>query len=755
MPTLQIPFTDGTESEYTIDAGIELSGNQAQLISAGAVSPYTEDFNDAAGLTFGADVEISGGAQAQLVLQNDPGNDFVENFTNDIGFIYNASYTEFAAGQMQQKDTRPTDATFYASYESVIDGNWGDGTLTGTAVGGAAISGNRLDLSYSDARYVYYEDTGLVDSGQVGCIRFKYTPDYTNSPVANRSLFVIQQSSVSNFNQIALSHRSSGQILLYTRNNAGGVEINLNWHFWQPTAATTYEIEVNFDFTTGATRLFIDGTQQGPTLANTYTRNATSEFFGIGTDHVGSPTDGFFEDVLVFSTVQHTANYVPDWSNIYETIYLGDVVTLPEMEDTNPGYIISFDSFTTTEANSPRYTIQIGRSGDYLYWDGGAWSISNNTYTQANDQATFNSNVATLPVNGEIYGQFRIYTENGNSQMSIDTLTASMTLQLYSVSNPIIDLDQAVVTVGGGIVSWTSFVETITTVGSDAVKYVLSDDAGVTFKWWSGAAWVVSSGYAESNTGAEINTNIASFPITTDGMKIKVYLHSNDGTTTPNIDNLTINFIDALYPTTSPKILYNTSFSTDELESFTETSTKAGSDEIKYILTKDGANYYYSGGWIASDGTYSQSNTASEITTNIATFTTVRTTVTVTAFLYSDTGATTPQLDNIQIVYSYGGSEPDIIESVDVSGVLLDSEGNPVTTAFTVYLLSRFVKYKTNTTIIRNTITVTPDATGYWEATLVETTNMKGDQYYVFDFGDYEVIKQIPNTSSTVDFDDL
>jgi len=186
-------------------------------------------------------IEVNGGV-AQLILADNPGQDFVEDFAVDTGFTYDSTFTEFVAGVMRQIDTRPANATFYASYDSSIGGNWGGGTLTGSAVGGASVSGNRLDLAHNDLRYVSYEDTGLVDSGQVGTIRFKYTPNYSNSPAANVSLFVIQQSSVSNFNQIALSHRSSGQILIYSRNNVGGVELNNNWHFWQPTAATTYEI---------------------------------------------------------------------------------------------------------------------------------------------------------------------------------------------------------------------------------------------------------------------------------------------------------------------------------------------------------------------------------------------------------------------------------------------------------------------------------------------------------------------------------
>jgi len=296
---------------------------------------------------------------------------------------------------------------------------------------------------------------------------------------------------------------------------------------------------VNFDFTTGATRIFIDGTQQGGTLANTYTRDATSQFLGVGADHAGSVSNGYFEDVLIFSTVQHTSNYVPDWSNIYETPYIGDVITLPEMEYTGVGTLISFDNFLTTEANSPRYTLQIGRSGNYLYWDGGAWATSNNTFAQANDKATFLANIATLPVNGEIYGQFRIYTDDGNSQMSIDELTATLTAQIYSTTNPTIYPAS-----GMSMDALISFTETITAAGGDAVHYTLQY-GGVQY-WWDGGAWAVSTGTygVDTNTGAEINTNAATFLLSGSPQTVIpiIYLHSNDGSSTPQIDIISFNY---------------------------------------------------------------------------------------------------------------------------------------------------------------------------------------------------------------------
>ena len=210
------------------------------------------------------------------------------------------------------------------------------------------------------------------------------------------------------------------------------------------------------------------------------------------------------------------------------------------------------------------------------------------------------------------------------------------------------------------------------------------------------------------------------------------------------------------YPITNPTIAYDTVISTDGLESFVETVTKAGSDEIKYTLTKNSIVYWWDGAaWAISANSYTEASTAADINTNAATFTTVRVGVTVTAFLHSEDGSTTPALDVVALTYSYGGEIPDTVVTVEVSGNRVDSQGTAVITPFNVYLLVDFVLYKTNVFIKRSVITVTPDSTGYWEVSLVETTNMSGTQCYVFDFDTGAVLREVPNTSTSYDFGDL
>lgn len=217
------------------------------------------------------------------------------------------------------------------------------------------------------------------------------------------------------------------------------------------------------------------------------------------------------------------------------------------------------------------------------------------------------------------------------------------------------------------------------------------------------------------------------------------------------------------YYTDNPSIECDVDFITDLLEQFAETATKTGSDEIKYILSKAGTYYYHDGSsWVESDETYSKSNTAAEILLNIDDFTDYSTTVTVKVFLHSESGLTTPELDNIAITYSYGGAAKDTINKCIVWGYNTGIEGDPDINPFYIYLSADTVQYKDNVIVKKEKVTITPDDVGYWEAELIENDNMEGDIYYIFVFT-YEnesgpfrtILNRVVPDQETANFNDL
>lgn len=358
--------------------------------------------------------------------------EFIQDFSSSTGFTYDPTKAEFVGGVVRQVANLPAGATLYASYTSSIDANWGGGTLTGTATGGAAVSGGQLDLDGENLKYVTYSAVNNADSLQVGCVRFKITPNWSGNPTTNKVFFCVRQSSGNpSYNLVGVRQMSTGWTYVDIYNNVGAVIWIGAVGKWVPVAGVEYEFELNFDITTGATRLFIDGTQFGSTITATGTRSGAVNDLLIGTDRTAAYLSDFkINDFLVFDSVQHTTNYTPDWSGIPESAYQASTVTLPEMEHTDPGTIQTITDFTTVESGSPRYTVQIGQSGDYLYWTGSAWAVSSGTYAQATDAATFNSNASTLPVASNTYLQFKINFDDSGTQAEVDTLTATYAVEV-------------------------------------------------------------------------------------------------------------------------------------------------------------------------------------------------------------------------------------------------------------------------------------------------------------------------------------
>jgi len=90
---------------------------------------------------------------------------------------------------------------------------------------------------------------------------------------------------------------------------------------------------------------------------------------------------------------------------------------------------------------------------------------------------------------------------------------------------------------GGGILSWDSFSETATKNGGE-IYYQLSDDNGLTWKYWDSSDWA-AAGTSDYNTASIINSSISDFPITTEGIKFKAFLES-DGNQLVQLENINL-----------------------------------------------------------------------------------------------------------------------------------------------------------------------------------------------------------------------
>jgi len=465
------------------------------------------------------DLEIASNT-ARLKLQSNPSQTFTEDFADDTGFTYTASKSTIS-GTLTQDDQRPAGATFFASYDSDINGNWGDGTTTGTGTGSPTITSNTLDLT-GGTKYVSYNALSNASSAQTLCVRMTIIPNYTGSPGTKQGLFAISKVADTRDNGILLDHDSGGNILIAIYNDANGAISSTNFGAWSPTAGTTYEFEFNMDITTGATRLFIDGTQKGSTIVSTGTRNSANiGLLRIGNTWNASLSSSNFKVgyIQIFSAVQHTGNYSAPSTVPSSTIYLQDTITCPTMTYSTVGDVQAFTSFTATETGSVSYILN-GK-----FWDDPAWATSTGP-SESTSKADVNTNIGSLPASDTL--AVKVVTASSNTQGIVDDIVVGYTGQIYATDNPYMIQNAGQ---GVGADGLASFSSSQTDDSPATIKYQMSLDG--TLKYWNGSAWATSDGtYSQANTAAEINTNASSLDLSAGIDEVLVRaVFSSDGQT--------------------------------------------------------------------------------------------------------------------------------------------------------------------------------------------------------------------------------
>lgn len=486
----------------------------------------TYPFTDAINYNL-SNTQITGG-KAKLSVVPDTGKVFSEPFTAATGFTYDSTKAEFVGGVVRQKDMRPTNATFWNSFASSVNGNWGGGTLTGTNNGGTLSGGALQLLGGATPKYIDLVATANADSLQVGCIRIKVTPGYSGTPATNQHFFRISQANASANNAVGVFHSTAGNLDLRVFNSAGTSIISVTAGAWVPVSGTTYELEFNWDITTGATRLFVDGVQLGATVATTGTRSGAVALLRLGESQTVATNHANFsvQSFLAFSAVQHTANYTPG-ADPYDYIYAASTVILPLFSYTGYGAIQSIQSGVFTGTNAPRFTVA-GK-----YWNGSAWVASASTYAQANDAATIVANIATLSVLAAVSILVDVFFTDAATQSSVDIVTITYTGQKYSALGYLEPI---------GSLSVQELLTYVQSSTGSTVGVILKID-GV-LKYWNGSAWVTSDGSAaQSNPAATVNTNLPALDLGTNSeIFLRWVLSTADVSTSPELDSATVTY---------------------------------------------------------------------------------------------------------------------------------------------------------------------------------------------------------------------
>lgn len=463
---------------------------------------------------------------AALKIGPNTGRTFSQDFAAATGFTYDSTKAEFVGGVLRQKAQRPTGGTFGARFDSFVNANWGDGVLTAGVNGAAAVSGGKLDLTGSSGKFVTFAAAGnAAPLGNVGTVRFRFTPNYNGAPADSQIFFDLYNSSDSAKSRITLFHHANGAFFIVISDSDGNLIVDSSVAPYSATLGTEIELELGWDFNAAKAYFYGEGF-----LVTTFDLTGIRDT-NADTIQIGDANSNFsIRDLILFNAVEHTASTYP--AHVY-TVPAGDYVesaaSLPAFAYSGPGSLQAFTDFAATVGGSPRFTVA-GK-----YWNGSAWATSDGTYAEASAAATIALHIATLPAANSL--AVAAVFPDGNTRASVDLLTVTYTGQIYPTDDP------AIINASGvGADALNDFSATVSASGSDGVRFQVQVSGSN--KYWNGSAWAASDGtYAQANSAATIAANAASLDIAAGAtIKVRALLHSADGSTSPTLTGAVVTY---------------------------------------------------------------------------------------------------------------------------------------------------------------------------------------------------------------------
>jgi len=234
--------------------------------------------------------------------------------------------------------------------------------------------------------------------------------------------------------------------------------------------------------------------------------------------------------------------------------------------------------------------------------------------------------------------------------------------------------------------------ETATKFAGSAIKYQVSSNDGVTWKWWNGAAWIAITGgqtdswyYAnETNSASDAHTQIANLAVN-GTFKFRAFLHS-DGIANPELSNLylkepiTYSTMDNLYVDTKDAsqidaidvLSWLTATFTETIPANTDIRILFSTNNRVSWLTWDGS------AWQAPVGATTRTDATSitDAETNFSDLTVGSNLLDLRIFSYTSDNSVRPSLDNLNVTgekgYASSGTwESNVVDTTD-EGVVWD-----------------------------------------------------------------------------------
>lgn len=266
-------------------------------------------------------------------------------------------------------------------------------------------------------------------------------------------------------------------------------------------------------------------------------------------------------------------------------------------------------------------------------------------------------------------------------------------------------------------------------------NFAASASNGIVFTvngmYWNGSSWVSSSGsVAQANIATVIAANISTLAASNTLQINAIFPAQNvEG----QLNAVVAGYTGQLYPMSGPTLSPTTSLPMDALSAFSDVHTIPANSHIGWFLNISGTNYWWNdSAWVASDGSYAQSNPASVVQTHAATLPiSLGAFVVPYAILYSTDGLETPLLVSLSVTYDYFGPQPGGPNVCTVFGYISDENNVPISGA-TVSVSNSTTFINQGIVIAQGIRSTKTDSIGYFSMTLIETATLSNPEYFNF-----------------------
>ena len=165
-------------------------------------------------------------------------------------------------------------------------------------------------------------------------------------------------------------------------------------------------------------------------------------------------------------------------------------------------------------------------------------STTGTYYSELSNSTTGLPSLSLTKVANNQYFQYKAYLETDNSSYSPELKSVVIGPTHYPGDNPTVQNNA-----GQTYAVLNSFVETLGAGNAGSVRYQISKD-GTNWYYWNGSGWVAASGYSQTNTAANVNTNCGRFDddVGRGDFYFKAFLHSGAAAQQVELDQVDLGY---------------------------------------------------------------------------------------------------------------------------------------------------------------------------------------------------------------------